>query len=316
MAVVNSGVTNTISKNNIRDLVFTTLSIQEKSKIPVLFLGNPGIAKTTGVRLWAKEHGYKVTTLIGTQRVAEEILGYMVNEVEQKKLVTYTPDWFDEIIKNHKEGHKTLLFIDELSQAPENVQGAMLQLIFDRRVGGTNNYLPDDTLIVSAANYKGNIPLQCNIQAPTLNRFVIININPKDSISLVQEFLQPEENRTKDLPEFSEIELTAKMEESIRRNLERGLLRLFVSMNEVLDFQNTEFNDIFDSEGEVYNFITGRTISYTFEVLKAMVQLGITQYKFADVIRAHTLGLLGAGTCNFTSPLEKKMGTGVNGQKK
>lgn len=302
--------------NHIRDLIFVSLSLTERSKVPILFLGNPGIAKTTGVRLWSELNKYRVTTLIGTQRVAEEILGYMVNDTGEKKLITYTPDWFDEIIENKKAGFKTLLFVDELSQAPDNVQGAMLQLIFDRKVGGRNNYLPEDCLVVSAANYKGNIPPQCGLQAPTLNRFCIINVEPLDGVGLVTEFLQTEEERVKNLPAFAYAEITPTIQASIQSNLKEALLNLFSfyspkedgGQDSSLNFKNTNFAEIFDREGPIYNFVTGRTISYLERMSEAMIYLGIIRKEYKIVVQNVIFGLMGLGTNNFKDPYNKEEG--------
>jgi MoxR-like ATPase len=290
--------------NEIRDLIFTSLSLAESTHLPFLFLGNPGIAKTTGVRIWAEMHGYKVTTLIGTQRVAEEILGYMVNDTGERRLITYTPDWFDEIMENEKDGFKTLLFIDELSQAPDNVQGAMLQLIFDRKVGGRDNYLPDNCLVVSAANYKGNIPPQCGLQAPTLNRFVIINIQPQDGIGLINEFLQSESERKADLPVFQKIPISERIEKSVRDLLKEHFNLLFQTYSRkeekpALDIMNTEFSDIFDRPGPIYNFITGRTVHYLNRLALGMIHLGIVRKAHKEKIGSMCLGLVGLGTNSF-----------------
>jgi len=298
--------------NEVRDMIFMALSITEYSKVPMLFLGNPGIAKTTGVRLWAEIYGYKVTTLIGTQRVAEEILGYMVNDTGERKLVTYTPDWYDEIMDNKKAGYKTLLFVDELSQAPDNVQGAMLQLIFDRKVGGRNNILPDDCLVVSAANYKGNIPPQCGLQAPTLNRFCIVNVDPVDGVGLVQEFTQSEEERRENIPVMADIPISPKIEETVRKILRETLTTLFTSYSKKdgqemnLDIHNQDFADMFDKPGKIYNFISGRTIAYSVKIALAAIHLNIVRKAHKNFVNNIILGLLGLGTNTFNSEKSQK----------
>jgi hypothetical protein len=295
----------TRNPNEIRDLIYTALALTEYTKVPILFLGNPGIAKTSGVRLWAETYGYKVTTLIGTQRVAEEILGYMVNDTSEKRLITYTPDWYDEIIENKNAGYKTLLFVDELSQAPDNVQGAMLQLIFDRRVGGRANYLPEDTVVVSAANYKGNIPPQCGIQAPTLNRFCIVNVIPDDGLGLLDEFLQSKEEREANLPIFQNVNISEKIEETVRVILKDYLTHLITTYSnkeEVqgnLDFKNTQFSEVFDQPGPIYNFLTGRTIHYMYKMAVGMIHLGIVRQYHKNRIKNICLGLGGLGTNTF-----------------
>ena len=297
--------------NRIRDIIYTSLAITEYTKVPILFLGNPGIAKTSGVRKWCENNGYRVTTLIGTQRVAEEILGYMVNDVGERKLITYTPDWFDEIMENKEAGFRTLLFIDELSQAPDNVQGAMLQLIFDRKVGGRNNYLPEDCLVVSAANYKGNIPPQCGIQAPTLNRFCLINVQYEDGPSLVSEFLQPMDAREEQLPSFLSVPITPKIEQSIRGVMTEMFELIFGTYSQknndgaVLDVNNTEYQDMFDKPGPIYNFISGRTVHYLFKTACGLFHLGILRKRNKEVIDLFAKGLVGLGTNSFKSQKEQ-----------
>jgi hypothetical protein len=301
-----------VNPHEIRDLIFTALALTEYTKVPILFVGNPGTAKTTGVRLWAETYGYKVTTLIGTQRVAEEILGYMVNDTNEQRLITYTPDWFDEIQENTKAGFKTLLFVDELSQAPDNVQGAMLQLIFDRRVGGRANYLPEDCVVVAAANYKGNIPPQCGIQAPTLNRFCIVNVNPTDGRGLIEEFLQSKEEREANLPIFQNTTISEKIEETVRTTLKDYLSHLITSycmkndQEAGLDFKNTQFSEIFDQPGPIYNFLTGRTIHYMYKMAVGMIHLGIVRQSHKERIKNICLGLGGLGTNSFRNEKDKE----------
>lgn len=312
MSDINEVITR--NPNEIRDTIFHCLSLSEYTKVPVLFLGSPGIAKTTNIRTWAEINGYKVTTLIGTQRVAEEILGYMVNDTESKRLVTYTPDWFDEILENARLGFKTLLFIDELSQAADNVQGAMLQLIFDRRVGGRANYLPDNCLVVSAANYKGNIPVQCGIQAATLNRFCIINLEPSDNLSIVTEFLQSDSDRAQNIPMYKIHEITSEMEETCRKNMFDIFSNLIASESKnaensdsaSINFKNQQFNEIFDQPGPVYNFLSGRTIHYLWKMCLGLIHFDIIRKINRGIITNVVLGLGGLGTNSFKNEQSAK----------
>jgi hypothetical protein len=295
--------------NEVRDTIHISLSLAEYTKLPFLLLGNPGIAKTTILRSWAESKGYKVVSLIGSQRTAEEILGYQVRVDDPStkvgvRLVTVTPDWYDEIVEYHDAGHKTILFIDEISQAPENVQGAMLQLIFDRKTGG-RNYLPEDTLIISAANYKANLPPQMTMQAPTLNRFVIVNVEPADGVGYAEEFLQPIDTRNDKLIDFQDIEITPKVAECCRVNVLSMMTRLFTSYaivegtSPVLDVKAQNFNEIFEADGKIYNFISGRTMHYLYQVALGLIHLGICRRRYAAKISNLVLGLIGNGTNSF-----------------
>ena len=281
-----------------------------------MFLSNPGLAKTTNLSLWAEEMGYAVTTLIGSQRVREEVLGYMINDKGQA--ATLKPDWFDEVIDNHKKGKKTVLFIDELSTAPEDVQSSLLQLSFSRKIGGKDNYLPDDVLIVAAANYKENLPPQMNIMAPTLNRYMLVNLTAQDMNSLVDEFMLDEDEFNSEMLKFDNIEITDEMNTKIKDLLGTSLKSLFSAYNvkddaggNTISAKAKSFDGIYDTEGDVYNFVSGRSISYLKRVTKAIVSTGLhnqitANIELRDKIMLLVYGLIGAGTCTFDAQTQKK----------
>lgn len=66
--------------NFMRDLMLTGFELSKISGVPMLYLGNSGMGKTTIVNLWAKRNGYHVESLIGSAFDRSEILGYMVND--------------------------------------------------------------------------------------------------------------------------------------------------------------------------------------------------------------------------------------------
>jgi len=289
--------------NYVRDVIFVACKIAEKSRIPVLFLSNPGWGKTTTIETFAELNGYEVEALIGSQRTAEEILGYQVriddeSRTEKAALVTVPPDWYDRIIINKKNKKKTLLLIDEIQAAPEPVQAAMLQLIFGRKVGG-NNLLPEDTLIISAANYKNNLPPQFTLMAPIINRFMLVNLSPTDGPSGAIEFLQKPENRTKDLIPFDDKPITEEIDTLCRTGLQEMFTNLFRTFTEDLDINNQNLDGIFEQEGKIYNFISGRTISYCVELAKAIYSLDLAKDRYGDLIATFLNGLIGGGTNSF-----------------
>ena len=113
-----------------------------------------------------------------------------------------------------RQPRASILFLDELSTATPNVQGAILNLVFNRKIRG-NKELPKDTIILSAANYKANLTGYNEIISPQLNRFCIVNLLPgnKNSdprkssyenigLDLVGEFLQDFQETDIPLPTF------------------------------------------------------------------------------------------------------------------
>ena len=170
--------------NNLNISIFAALKVSEVSGVPVLLLSNPGIGKTTTVYMFAQQRGYQVVELRGNSTTAEEVNGYDVSPQD----VTFDrpmaachlrPSWFQEVLHNQERGLKTLLFLDEITTANEFVQAALLKLIFDRTCG--REPLPEDTLIVSAGNYSGNLANSMSLLPPVMNRFMIYNIIPSPS---------------------------------------------------------------------------------------------------------------------------------------
>lgn len=286
--------------SELKNLIVSAIDLSKSSGVPLLLLGNPGIAKTTNVKYWAEKNNYNITTLIGSQRTPDEVLGYMVNT--GKELSTFTPDWYNEIIRSEKP---SILFIDELSQAPELTQGALLQLIFERKVGG-NNKLPDDTLIISAANYKGNIPDYCTIQTAALNRFLIINLSYDSTDSLLDEFLSV---NTENRPIYTQRTLTNEQVSELKSLFKAAMIDIFDAEKEDIgefNINNTEINNLFNPEfgTEVYNIVTGRTIHYLEKCVKSLIELGF--YIDKNIVDKVVMGLIGAGSGNFKSEYSLK----------
>lgn len=289
--------------NEVRDMIHYALRINQTQKLPILILSNPGLGKTTICKTYCKLQGYALVTLIGTQRTREDILGYQVNT--GKRLETFTPDWFNEIHEYDEKGVPCMLFLDEISQAPEDVQGALLQVCFDRKIGGTRNFLPESTIIVAAANYKENLPPQCTLQAAMLNRFCIVNIDPSDGKAMCDEFLQDEDDLTKDLLVFEDVKITERMKSVCKENLKTMFTTLFNQyatkngQNDVLSVHNQMFNDIFEKTGPVYNFISGRSMHYLYKLCIGIIESGLYHRRFAHRVQNMCLGLIGNGTNSF-----------------
>lgn len=284
---------------NIEQIIVDAVSISKETKIPVLFFSNPGFGKTTILKRYANHNNLHLETLIGSRFSPEEISGYQVNNGGDH-LQHLNPEWFNRIWEKKNQGISTLLFIDELSTCSESVQGALLSLIFDRTIG-SEKFLPEDCLIVSAANYSGNVSSYMNILSPTLNRFMIINLNENyTALDLLNEFLDSPE--TPVYPEKS-------------KNLDPGNLELFnhfykdfwfttfikysdtESSIGIIDISNTKLNDIYaDSEKNVYNFISGRTLSFLRDSLKAYIELDL---KNPDLLLKMINGLVGGGSYSF-----------------
>ena len=293
--------------NYMRDLMLTGFELSRISGVPMLYLGNPGMGKTTIVNLWAKRNGYHVESLIGSAFDRSEILGYMVNDgAGTDYLRTKAPQWFHTITELEKKGTPSVLFIDEIAGAPKDVQASLYRLIFERTIGNGQK-LPESTIIASASNYKDNLPPMCDITAPNLNRFCLINFGPQSFEGLYSEFLQDSADLEKDLPDFTHLELSQEIKEKAGRAVRRIFEKINTTYNvkgssdSSLNFANKRLNNVFTGDysknGEVYNFISGRTIGYFRDIFLAMYCIGLNNpfyiSKFVD-------GLIGLGFNSFS----------------
>jgi hypothetical protein len=300
-------------RNYVRDTIITGFEITRAThnKVPMLLLSNPGLAKTTIINEIAQHEGMRVVSLIGSGFENNEILGFQVNEEGKDYLTTKNPTWYQTILNNKKEGISTILFIDEISVCPSLVQGALYRLIFERTIGN-GKMLPEDTVIISAGNYKANLPSYCDITAPALNRFCIINLESPDFHSFLDEFSQNEEERFAEWPVFNHDsgrfeEFMPKASAAAKKMMEEVFECYSDSRDNskgFLDIRNKDFapcfEGIYSKYGQVYNFISGRTYFYLQQGIAACAALNVplnpAKNPFVDRL---VEGLIGAGTATF-----------------
>jgi hypothetical protein len=292
-----------MTANPIRDKIETAIEVSRDSGVPILLLGNPGLAKSTVTAHWAKRNGYVLETLIGSRFTQEEILGFQarVERDGEHRLEIIPPFWYRNIREHEKRGVPALLFLDELSTAEENVQGALLQLIFDRTIGG-GKLLPASTLVVSAANYKENIPYRFNIIAPVINRFCLVNLSYASAESFLAEFLQDDAGVQSDLLSFQNNPVPKAFQKKIRDGLKIMLSALFSETGVNLNHRN--YQKIYERP-LVYNFVSGRTVSYLYRVTVSFLAKGLTLPQNGDVMLEMVYGLIGAGSASFDKDGER-----------
>ena len=166
-------------QNDITAKMFYALKVSEVSKVPFLFISVPGMGKSTSVEMFANIRGYELVILRGNSTSESEVMGYDVVDAANpasRSTKHLRPSWYEQVMQNAANGKKTLLYLDEITTAPEYVQSALLHLIFERKVGMES--IPDDTLIVSAGNYSQSLGNNFGLIPPLMNRFCIFNIVP------------------------------------------------------------------------------------------------------------------------------------------
>lgn len=290
----------------LKDKIGQSLNISRLSGVPVFFLSNPGVGKTTLVKHYAKINGYEVTELIGSTSSPEDILGYEVNEGKESLTPKY-PSWAVQIWNDDKVGKKHILFVDEITTTNPGVQASLLKLVFDRKVKEIP--LPDSTLIVSAGNYASNLNSNFGLISPILNRFCEINLNPtiEEVAGYVSGNIDNGDDKKHVYPE-NIATLSDKEDKRINKevtDLLHSLLNTYGvhakkskedrnnSSDFYLDLNNKDYTSVDNATDEIYGIMTLRTISYLSRMTKAAIQLGYKDVPFIP------LGLIGFGTGTF-----------------
>ena len=111
--------------------------------VPMLW-SLPGEGKTTMIEDLAKEMGYKVITVVAAQFDAGELGGFPLVDQETKSYIRARPFFLP------TSDEKTILFFDELPQAPVANMNIIAQCVNERRIG--EHLLPDNVVMVCAGN--------------------------------------------------------------------------------------------------------------------------------------------------------------------
>lgn len=298
--------------------IFMTLQISKKClemglNRPPLYLSGPGLGKSTAVELFAEVNGYDLVLLRISNETPDTITGYDTLSTNQNEVASSAkhirPSWFQKILDNKEKGIKSVLFLDELTTADTYVQGAALNLVFDRRCHAEK--LPDDTLICAAGNYANNLSNEMQVLAPMLNRFMIVNIIPEEKdlthflckyeggltgnrISFEEEIKKAMKNLKDQEKVLSEKQINSIGEQfqqaiiiEAKQQIREGILKLEIS----------ELKDIYsDQSGDspVPNFFSFRSMNYLLDAAVACYmcfgQDGIKSDNFKNIIHG-TVGL-------------------------
>lgn len=164
------------------------LDAASKAAVPVLILGDPGTGKSQMIRDYAikKTGGPAITLLLSTMdptdisglptRGETERDGYTVALTEYGM-----PWWQDALIKGHyKDGTPCkVLFVDELTNCPPALQASVLEMI-NARILPCGEKLPDDVIIVMAANPESSATDYNALASPMANRILQVSYKPTD----------------------------------------------------------------------------------------------------------------------------------------
>lgn len=149
---------------------------------PVLLLGLPGLGKTTGIESFCQRKNMDLYTYMLNQYTPPDFKGYLVPNKETMRMECFPSDelpWVKSRGERYADTHdnrRPLVFLDEFLNGSPTMFGLAQQLVHEKRIG--NNYLPDDVLVVAAAN---SASMKCGSSKLTMSmadRFAIYHIRP------------------------------------------------------------------------------------------------------------------------------------------
>jgi hypothetical protein len=112
-----------------------------------LFLGNPGLGKTSIIRKFAEEKNVKCLTEIASTKMPHEFVGVAIPDHSTKRMTYFDYDALLEL----KDGD--ILFFDEMLNANTMILNAFLNVLEDRTLPSGKKLA--DIMIVAAANPQG-----------------------------------------------------------------------------------------------------------------------------------------------------------------
>jgi hypothetical protein len=138
-----------------------TLSNELKARQNVLLIGPPGCGKTARILAAAAENNFQVVTWRASLMERVDISGCIVPD-HNKGVSAQLP--FADILELRNATKDTLLFIDDLGQAPLDVQAALMRA-FD------NSFFPPCVVIWAATNRPGDKAGVNSLCEPLRSRF-------------------------------------------------------------------------------------------------------------------------------------------------
>lgn len=169
---------NVVHANELKDILRSSLEgVQADENLssslpPVMVWGAPGVGKSTIVKSLAKEMGLGFVDVRLAQMESIDIRGLPLPDKEK-----HCVQWLPSSIFPTDNSKGGIIFLDELSAAPKDVQVASYELILDRQLGGGDIYkVPTKWVIVAAGNRSCDRAVSTTMSSALANRMMHLEI--------------------------------------------------------------------------------------------------------------------------------------------
>jgi len=133
----------------------------------IMLWGPPGVGKSQIVEECAKDLGWNMADIRLSQMSPVDLRGIPAIDRERCRAIWYPPSELPDV---ERDGECGILFLDEIANAPRDVQTAALQLVLDRRLG--DYVLPSGWKVVGAGNRVTDRAGSYQLASSLANRFI------------------------------------------------------------------------------------------------------------------------------------------------
>lgn len=154
--------------STVRQHILTCMRAKPKP-IPTFIWGAPGVGKSAVVAQIAKDEELELRDLRLLLLNPTDLAGIPFADIEKR-----VAEWL--VPKFMPRGGKGILFLDELNAAPQAVQAAAYQLVYDNRCG--DYVLPEGWFIVAAGNRAEDRAITFEMPSPLRRRMLHLEMKP------------------------------------------------------------------------------------------------------------------------------------------
>lgn len=172
-----------MSVQNVVEHLSNAYSVIINNNVPiktfpsVMLWGAPGVGKSQAIRQIAKE----ITENTGKKTNVVDVRLLLFNPIDLRGIPTANADktlavWLKPQIfqMNESDDYVNILFLDEISAAPQSVQAAAYQITLDRIIG--EHKLPDNCIVIAAGNRLNDKSVAYKMPRALANRLLHIEV--------------------------------------------------------------------------------------------------------------------------------------------